>query len=132
MRALQRARDGVERARGARERAVAAQATVAERMQRLNAASARTAGALGLRDAYRSRLRSQLDAASERAQATMRALRDATDGLGEAQRQVEKALRAREAAEARRDADDKTEARRRERRDQAASDDRWRPPRRRS
>jgi hypothetical protein len=43
---------------------------------------------------------------------------------------VELALRTREAAEAQRDADDKATARKRERRDQAATDDRWRPPRR--
>jgi colicin import membrane protein len=132
MRALRRARDAVERAQSARERAVAAQGALTERMQRLNAASARTAGALGLRDAYRAQLRAQLDGASERAQATARALREATQALGGAQRQVEQALRAREAAEAQRDADDKAEGRRRERRDQTASDDRWRPPRRRS
>jgi len=44
--------------------------------------------------------------------------------------EVERALRTREAAKAQRDADDKADARKRERRAQAASDDRWRPPRR--
>lgn len=131
MRGLQQARDAAERAKTAYERATAAQAALSERLQRLHAANARTAGRLGLRDAYRSQLRTQLDAAGERVQAAARTLRVATAALGDAQQRVEKSLRAREAAEARRDADDKAEMRRRERRDQAASDDRWRPPRRR-
>ena len=130
MRALGRARDGVGRARAAHEQAVAARAALTERLQRLHAATARTAGQLGQRDHYRAQLRAQLDGAGERVQATARALREATRALAAAQTEVELALRAREAAEAQRDTDDKTEARKRERRDQAASDDRWRPPRR--
>jgi phage shock protein A len=130
MRALERARDAAERARAAREQAIAAQAAIAERMHRLHAASARTAGRLGLRDVFRAQLRAQLDGAAERVNATARAWRDASQALADAQRQLEQALRARKAVEAQRDADDKAEARLRERRDQAASDDRWRPPRR--
>jgi hypothetical protein len=130
MRALQRARDGIDRARAGRDQAVAARAALTERMQQLNAAAARTAGRLGLRDHYRSRLRGQLEAAGERVHATARALRDATHAVTAAQADVERALRARDAAEAQRDADEKADARKRERRAQAASDDRWRPPRR--
>ena len=99
-------------------------------MQRLNAAAARTAGQLGQRDHYRAQLRAQLDSAGDRLDATARASRDATHAVAVAQQQLELALRTREAAEAQRDADDKADARKRERRDQAASDDRWRPPRR--
>jgi len=131
MRALQRARDAAERARAGREQAVAARAALAARMQRLNAVSARTAGRLGQRDQYRAGLRAQLESADERDGATARALRDATSALAAAQAEVERALRARDAAEAQRDADDKAVARKRERRAQAAIDDRWRPPRRR-
>jgi hypothetical protein len=130
MRTLQRARDSAERARVTRDQAVAARAALTERMQRLNAAAARTAGQLGQRDHYRAQLRSQLDGAAERLETTARACRDANLAVAAAQQQVEQALRAREAAEAQRDADDKADARKRERRDQAASDDRWRPPRR--
>ena len=129
-RALERARVAVERTRLARDRAASAHAGLRERLLRLHAASARTAGALGLRDSYRAQLRAQLDGASARVEATARALGEAGRALDDAQRQVEQALRAREAAEAQRDAEDKAEARRRERRDQAANDDRWRPPRR--
>ena len=60
----------------------------------------------------------------------MRTVRETTTAVAAAQELVERALRARDAAEAQRTADDKAETRRRERRDQAASDDRWRPPRR--
>jgi hypothetical protein len=130
MRALQRARDGADRARAGRDQAVAARAALSERMQKLNAAAARTAGRLGLRDHYRAQLRAQLHAAGDRVNATGRALREATHVVTAAQTEVERALRARDAAEAQRDADDKAEARKRERRAQAASDDRWRPPRR--
>jgi len=130
MRALQRARDGAERARAGRDQAMAARGALNDRMSRLNAAAARTAGRLGMRDHYRAQLRTQLEAAGERVNATARALRDANHAVDAAQRQVEQALRARDAAEAQRDANDKADARKRERRDQAASDDRWRPPRR--
>ena len=130
MRALQRARDGAERARIGRDQAVAARAALTDRMSKLNAAAARTAGRLGMRDHYRAQLRSQPDAAGERVNATGRVLREATNAIEAAQRQVEQALRARDAAEAQRDADDKADARKKERRAQAASDDRWRPPRR--
>ena len=130
MRALQRARDSAERARVTRDQAVAARAALTERMQRLTAATGRTAGQLGQRDQYRAQLRSQLDGAADRLEATTRACRDANQAVATAQQQVELALRAREAAETQRDSDDKADARKRERRDQAASDDRWRPPRR--
>jgi hypothetical protein len=130
MRALERARDSAERARVTRDQAVAARAALTERMQRLNAAAARTAGQLGQRDHYRAQLRSQLDGAADRLETTARACRDANLAVATAQQQVELALRSREAAETQRDADDKADARKRERRDQAASDDRWRPPRR--
>ncbi len=130
MRGLQRARDAADRARVGRDQAVAARAALAERMQRLTAVAARTAGRLGQRDHYRAGLRAQLDGAAVRVEVTARALRDATQAVTAAQAEVERALRARDAAEAQRDADDKAEARKRERRAQAASDDRWRPPRR--
>lgn len=130
LRGLQQARDAVERANVAREQAVSAQHALLERMQRLHAAAARTAGRLGQRDVYRAQLRTQLDGAGERVAATGRAVRDAGQALADAQARVEQALRAREAAEAQRAGDDKADARKRERRDQAAIDDRWRPPRR--
>jgi hypothetical protein len=85
-----------------------------------------------LRDAYRAQLGAQLDVAAERVQAAKRALQEATRTLSDAQTRMEQALRAREAAEAQRDENDNAELRRRERRDQAASDDRWRRPPRRS
>jgi hypothetical protein len=129
-RGLARSREAADRARAARDQAVAAQAALTERMQRLHAAAARTAGQLGQREAYRAQLRGQLASAGERVQVTARALRDTLAAVTDAQHKVEQALRAREAAEAQRDADDKLEARKRERRDQAAADDRWRPPRR--
>lgn len=130
MRGLQRAREAAERARAGRDQAVAARAALAERMQRLDGVTARTAGRLGQRDHYRAGLRAQLDGAGARVEVTARALREATHAVAAAQAAVERALRARNAAEAQRDADDKAEARKRERRAQAASDDRWRPPRR--
>jgi hypothetical protein len=130
MRVLQRAREAVERARVANDQALAARAALTERMHRLNAATARTAGQLGQRDSHRAQLRAQLDGAGERIAVTARAWRDASNAVTVAQEQVELALRTREAAEAQRDADDKASARKRERRDQAATDDRWRPPRR--
>ena len=130
MRALERSRDAAERARLTRDQAVAARAGLLERMQRLHAAAARTAGQLGQRDHYRAQLRAQRDGAADRVEMTARAWREATHAVTLAQEQVELALRAREAAEAQRDADDKADARKRERRDQAAADDRWRPPRR--
>ncbi|HWE26879.1 MAG TPA: hypothetical protein VHB97_02705 [Polyangia bacterium] len=130
LRVLQRARDAAERAHATRDQAVAARAALQERMQRLHAKAARTAGQLGLRDHYRAQLRSQLDSVDERMRATGRAFRAATQAVAAAQQQVELALRAREAAEAQRNADEKLDARKRERRDQAAADDRWRPPRR--
>jgi len=128
--ALQRARDAVERAKAARDQSVSAQQALSARMQQLNAATARTAGRLGQRDSYRAQLRAQWVAAGERVNVTARALRDATNALSESQARVEHALRAKEAAEAQRAADDKADARKRERRDQAAVDDRWRSPRR--
>jgi chromosome segregation ATPase len=131
LRMLQRAKEQVDRARAARDQALAVQAALTERMQRLHAASARTAGQLGRHDLYRRQLRAELATATERAQVTARALRAANQNLGAAQQKVEQALRAREAVEAQRTADDKAESRKRERRDQAASDDRWRPPKRR-
>jgi hypothetical protein len=130
MRALQRARDALDRARALRDQAVAAQVAIAERMQKLSGATARTAGRLGQRDAYRAQLRGQLDAAGERVRVTARGIRDAAHALGEAQKQVEQALRAREAVESQQKAADKQESRKRDRREQAASDDRWRPPKR--
>jgi hypothetical protein len=130
MRALQRARDAADRAEAARDQAVAARATLDDRLRRLPPATSRTAGQLRLRDQFRTQLRGRLAAAGERVSTTGRALRAALDAVALAQREVELALRAREAAEAQRSADDKSDARKRERRDQAAADDRWRPPRR--
>jgi hypothetical protein len=131
LRMLQRAKQEADRAQGARDQALALQAALTERMQRLHAASARTAGQLGRHDLYRRQLRAEVETATARVQATERALRTANQALGAAQEKVEQALRAREAVEAQRSADDKAESRKRERRDQAASDDRWRPPKRR-
>lgn len=131
MRALGRAREAAERAQQARDRALAGETSLRARLQQLQAGAARTtAGSLGRRDAFAAALRGQLLAASERTRSAERALREAARAVTAAQGQVERALRAREAAEAQRDAEDKAEARRRERRDQAASDDGWRPPRR--
>ena len=130
MRGLQRARDGADRARALRDQALAKQAAIGERMQKLQAMAARTAGQLGRHDRYRAELRALLDGAAERVAASERALRESANMIPTAQGLVERALRAREAAEAQRDADDKAEARKRERRDQAANDDRWRPPKR--
>ena len=130
MRGLQRARDAAERARAIRDQALAKQAAIDERMQKLHATMPRTAGQLGRRDRYRAELRALLDGAADRVQASERTLRETTHMISTAQGLVERAVRAREAAEAQRQADDKAEARRRERRDQAANDDRWRPPKR--
>jgi hypothetical protein len=131
MRALERARQAVDRATEARERAMASRATLAQRKEELRATPDRvTAGALVNREAYRAQLRAELEAADERVRARQHELRDAVHELTQAQKQVEQALRAREAAQKQRAAEDKALARRRERRDQAATDDRWRPPRR--
>jgi len=130
LRGLQRARDACERARAARDRALAAETAIGERMQRLQQVTAGTAGQLGRRDRYRAELRALLDGAAERVATGERGVRESTQGVAAAQQLVERAVRARDAAEAQRDADGKAEARRRERRDQAANDDRWRPPRR--
>jgi len=130
MRALQRARDAADQARAVHDRTVAKQAAIEERMARLQETPARTAGQLGRRDHFRAELQALLDGAAERVAASERALRESTERIASAQGLVERALRAREGAEAQRDADDKADARRRERRDQAASDDRWRPPKR--
>jgi hypothetical protein len=130
VRGLNRARDLADRARAARDQALAKQTALDERMSRLRATVARTAGQLGRRDRYRAELRALLDGAAERVEASRRALDEATRAIDTAQALVERALRAREAAEAQRSADDKADARRRERRAQAASDDRWRPPKR--
>jgi hypothetical protein len=130
MRGLQRARDAADQARAVHDQAVAKQTAIDERMARLQKTRARTAGQLERRDHFRAELQALLDGAAERVAATERALREATELIASAQQLVERALRAREGAEAQRDADDKADARRRERRDQAASDDRWRPPKR--
>ena len=131
MRALERARQEVERATATRDHAVAARGELLGRLARAGARSGRaTAGALVTRDAYRGDLRTRQAAMEERIRVEERALQVALDGLTEAQKQVEQALRAREATERQRAAEDKALARRRERRDQAATDDRWRPPRR--
>lgn len=131
VRALQRARDAAERARATRDQAVAARAALEERGRRTEVSAPRSAGRLGLRDHYRTRLRAQLDTAAERIDAATVALRAADEAVSAAQYAVELTLRAREAAEAQRSADDKRDARKRARRDQAAADDMWRPPRRR-
>jgi flagellar biosynthesis chaperone FliJ len=130
MRALKRARDVVDRAGALRDQALLAQSAVAERLAALTPAGARTAGKLGQRDAYRAQLRTELDAAGKRVEATTRGLGEANHALGEAQKQVEQALRAREAVESQRRTEDKQETRKRDRREQAASDDRWRPKKR--
>jgi hypothetical protein len=130
MRGLQRARDAADRARVVRDQALAKQGTIGQRMQRLQELAASTAGQLDRRDRYRAELRALLDSAAARVATSERALRESTSLIATAQEVVERAVRARDAAEAQRDADDKADARRRERRDQAANDDRWRPPRR--
>jgi len=130
MRGLQRARDAAERATALRDKAQAKHAAIRERMQRLQGVGARTAGQLGRRDRYGADLRALLAGAAAQVDASLRAIRETTHAVTAAQELVERAVRAREAAEAQRAADDKADARRRERRDQAASDDRWRPPKR--
>jgi hypothetical protein len=131
MRGLNRAREGVERATRARDLALG---TLAGLEQRIKAWSAQgkhsTAGVLAQRDVYRAQLRRQLDVAKGRVQTAERALAESLRGRDAAQRALEQALRAREAAEAQRETTETADSRRRERRDQAASDDRWRPPRR--
>jgi hypothetical protein len=127
---LQRARDAADRATALRDQALAKQAAINERIQRLQQAEGRTAGQLGRRDRFRAELRALLDGADERVKASSRAMRETQQAVTTAQELVERAVRAREAAEAQRAADDKADARKRERRDQAASDDRWRPPKR--
>jgi chromosome segregation ATPase len=129
-RRLRQARDGVERATAAREAAVGAWAALKQRLERLAAASGHTtAGTLSRRDAFRAQLRKQLDAARARVDGTQRVIKQAFRDLEAAQKALEQALRARQATEVQRDAAETAEARRRERRDQSASDDRWRPPR---
>jgi hypothetical protein len=131
MRGLERARQALERATEARDRALAVRAELAQQLERTGASRGRTtAGTLVTRDAYRAQLRGQAATADEELRAAERALRQALHGLTAAQHQVEQALRGRQAAERQRTAEDKALARRRERRDQAATDDRWRPPRR--
>jgi hypothetical protein len=131
MRGLDRARQALDRATETRDDAIAARAELAMRMQREGTSRGpTTAGALVTREAYRSQLRIQVAASDERLRAGERALREALQALTEAQQRVEQALRARQAAQKQRAAEDKAQARRRERQDQAATDDRWRPPRR--
>jgi hypothetical protein len=131
MRALEAARQAVDRATGARNHAVTARAELAERMERLRATAGKTtAGQLVARDTYRGELRELARAGDERVRAAERALGEALRGLSQAQLQVEQALRSRQATQRQRTVEDKALARRRERRDQAATDDRWRPPRR--
>jgi hypothetical protein len=131
MRSLNRAREGVERATKGREAALAAVVGLKQRLHALSTASARTtAGTLAQREVYRTQLRKQLDAANLRLQKSERGVAEALRVRDTAQKALEQALRAREAAEAQREATETAESRRRERRDQAASDDRWRPPRR--
>jgi len=134
MRALEQARRAVERATEARDQAVATRDLVAKQLAEATGAGGQrgriTAGTLVTRDAYRGELRSLREAADERLRAGEWALQGAMDALTAAQKQMEQALRARQATERQRTAEDKALARRRERRDQAATDDRWRPPRR--
>lgn len=131
MRALNRAREAVERATQGRDAALGVLAGLGQRLQALSAATAQTtAGSLAQREIYRTQLRRQIDAAKGRLHAAERGMAEALRTRETAQRTLEQALRAREAAEAQRDATETAESRRRERRDQAASDDRWRPPRR--
>jgi hypothetical protein len=131
IRALMRAREGVERATKGRDTALGMLAGLKQRLQALSAAGAQTtAGTLAQREIYRTQLRRQIDVANGRLQSAERSVTEALRGRDTAQRTLEQALRAREAAEAQRDATETAESRRRERRDQAASDDRWRPPRR--
>jgi hypothetical protein len=131
MRGLKQARQVVEGATATRDRVAGERAALASEMERVGASRARTTvGALVTRETYRRQLRQQLADAEERNRAAERAVRAALKGLAEAQQRVEQALRARQAAEKQRAAEDKALARRRERQDQAATDDRWRPPRR--
>jgi hypothetical protein len=131
MRGLEQAREVVEQATDRRDRAVAARSELAAEMEQLGASRPRTtAGALVTREAYRGQVRKRLAAADERVRTAEGALRAALQGLTEVQQRVEQALRARQAAQKQRAAEDKALARRRERQDQAATDDRWRPPRR--
>ena len=134
MRGLADARATVDRAESAR---AAATATVEALATRLRAATvgdervghARQAGRLAARDAFAGELRAQLTAAKARQVVVERQVVQALQGVTVAQQRLEQALRAREAAGLQREAEEKAGVRRRERRDQAAADDRWRPPR---
>jgi hypothetical protein len=131
MRVLNRAREGVERATRARDVALGVQAELRQRLMALRVATERsTAGSLAQREVFRAQLRQQLDTAKRRVQVAERSVAEALRVREAAQQGLEQALHAREAAETRREAVETAESRRRERRDQAASDDRWRPPRR--
>ena len=134
MRGLADARAAVDRAEAERATAVAAWGALQARL-RATAGGARDgrgrvrAGELAAREAFAGELRAQLAVAQTRREATERQVRQAVQGVTAAQQRLEQALRTREAAGLQREAEEKAGARRRERRDQAAADDRWRPPR---
>jgi hypothetical protein len=131
MRNLGRATDALEKAKQARDAAAAGVTALERRVKSLVSAAGRTTvGTLAQRDVFRAQLRKQLEAAKSKLTIAERALTETLRARERAQRAVEQALRSREAAEAQRDATSAAESRKRERRDQAASDDRWRPPRR--
>jgi flagellar biosynthesis chaperone FliJ len=131
MRSLEQARQVVEEATRTRDRVVGERADLLSQLEKAGTERPRmTVGTLVTREAYKTKLRHQLAEADAQVRTAERAMRTALQGLTEAQERVEQALRARQAAEKQRAAEDKALARRRERQDQAATDDRWRPPRR--
>jgi hypothetical protein len=129
MRGLADARAAVDRAEGARAAARAAHRELAERLRKPAGGGRVRVADLAAREAFAGELRERLRAAATRLEAAERGLALALRAVTAAQERLEQALRAREAAGLQRDAEDKAMARRRERRDQAAADDRWRPPR---
>jgi hypothetical protein len=135
MRGLAEARAAVDRAETARAAAVAAWDALQARLRESAVGDGRgrrrvrRVGELAAREAFAGELRAQLGAVQARREALERQVRQALQGVTAAQQRVEQALRAREAAGLQREAEEKAGVRRRERRDQAAADDRWRPPR---
>ena len=130
MRGLADARAAVDRAESARSAAQAASQELAARLRNPDATSGRRrVGELAAREAFAVQLRGKLTAAKARLQQAEQAVTLALRGVTQAQERLEQALRAREAAGLQREAEEKAGMRRRERRDQAAADDRWRPPR---
>ena len=132
MRGLADARAAVDRAESARAAAKAAADALKARLRESAAGVSggrRRVGDLAAREAFAGEVRARLAAAEVRLESAEREVTLVLRGVTLAQERLERALRAREASGLQRAAEDKAGMRRRERRDQAAADDRWRPPR---